>query len=511
MKPQATHCGRSVALTGCAITLLLCGVLSCAPPNVASVARWKVPDAAASGGSRDGGLAFSVPDADSPADAEGGSAAAGADVACPLDLGVVFDPVNPVEEGGDVSILDRGAQLLWRAVRGVTREGGSRLLQSARMLEQIVANTMGDGEPSGLAQERLYRLATTEAVLGAWAHSARARAGLTEAAAACAALEKEASDRAIAAYSQLRAEVAGTQAPDGGVDSPPRSQEVLELLAFEYRLANDPVNSRRIYSELLARGLPAAVAAGRLGLGDLACAAAGRGDARQWDMAIAEYRRAVQASPPAPERRYAWYRLGCALRRRGDVRGALDAFERAAVRATSHADLVGTVQERANALSALKATYAEAGTPTGAFESFRRVSDDPGLSRGAMAMMAELATEYVRLGRTREAAAAFRELVARDPANRCAWLERRALGAEIAGRSSLTFLARVPEDFRGRIQPAERAGPPSAYAVVSDGERFVVLRSTPTLRALQGQSVVVARDNKGRLVVRADPDKDIGR
>ena len=85
------------------------------------------------------------------------------------------------------------------------------------------------------------------------------------------------------------------------------------------------------------------------------------------------------------------------------------------------------------------------------------------------------------------------------------------LGAEIAARSGLAFLARIPEDFRGRIQPAERAGPTCAYAVVSDGERFVVLRSTPALRALQGQSVAVARDAKGRLVVRPDPNKDIER
>jgi len=90
-------------------------------------------------------------------------------------------------------------------------------------------------------------------------------------------------------------------------------------------------------------------------------------------------------------------------------------------------------------------------------------------------------------------------------------LERRALGAEIAARSGLTFLARVPEGFQGRIQTDERAGPPSAYAVISDGERFVVLRSTPALRALQGQSVVVARDSKGRLVVGPAPDKDMGR
>jgi len=54
----------------------------------------------------------------------------------------------------------------------------------------------------------------------------------------------------------------------------------------------------------------------------------------------------------------------------------------------------------------------------------------------------------------------------------------------------------LPEGFRGRIQPAEGAGPPSANAVASDGKRFVVLRATPALRALQGQSVSVARDGK---------------
>jgi type IV secretory pathway VirD2 relaxase len=89
--------------------------------------------------------------------------------------------------------------------------------------------------------------------------------------------------------------------------------------------------------------------------------------------------------------------------------------------------------------------------------------------------------------------------------------ERRALGAGIAARSGMTFLARAPEDFRGRMQPAERAAPPGVYVVVSDGERFVVLRSTPALRALQGQSVAVTRDAKGCLVVRPGPDHDIGR
>jgi hypothetical protein len=114
----------------------------------------------------------------------------------------------------------------------------------------------------------------------------------------------------------------------------------------------------------------------------------------------------------------------------------------------------------------------------------------------------------------RQAVAARREALRRlgigpddpDRVGKVRELERRALGAEIAARSGMTFLARAPEGFRGRIQPTEGTGPPSAYAVVSDGERFVVLRATSALRALQGQSVAVARDAQGRLVVRPGPD-----
>ena len=119
----------------------------------------------------------------------------------------------------------------------------------------------------------------------------------------------------------------------------------------------------------------------------------------------------------------------------------------------------------------------------------------------------------------RQAVAERREALRRlgvepDDPNRVAKLselERREFGAEVAARSGLTFLARVPEGFRGRIEPTRGAGPPSAYAVVSDGERFVVLRATSLLHALQGQSVEVTRDGKGRLVVRPALDRDIDR
>jgi YD repeat-containing protein len=52
--------------------------------------------------------------------------------------------------------------------------------------------------------------------------------------------------------------------------------------------------------------------------------------------------------------------------------------------------------------------------------------------------------------------------------------------------------------------------PGAAYAVVSDGQRFILLRATPALRAAHGKTVTVTRDAKGRLLVRPDPDKDIG-
>ncbi|MCL2448920.1 MAG: hypothetical protein FWD17_08240 [Polyangiaceae bacterium] len=92
---------------------------------------------------------------------------------------------------------------------------------------------------------------------------------------ACAVLASAASERAIAAYSRLRAQVESVPATDGG--RPPRVDawepafpfatswfEVLELQAFEYRRAGDTASARRIYADLLARGRPAAVAAGHL-------------------------------------------------------------------------------------------------------------------------------------------------------------------------------------------------------------------------------------------------------
>jgi len=89
-------------------------------------------------------------------------------------------------------------------------------------------------------------------------------------------------------------------------------------------------------------------------------------------------------------------------------------------------------------------------------------------------------------------------------------VERRAVGREIAARSRQAFVPTAPDAFRGRVEPGHASLPGASYAIVSDGQRFIVLRTTPALQAAHGKTVTVTRDAKGRLLVRPDPDRDIG-
>jgi len=58
-------------------------------------------------------------------------------------------------------------------------------------------------------------------------------------------------------------------------------------------------------------------------------------------------------------------------------------------------------------------------------------------------------------------------------------LQRRAVGEEVAARSRQKFLAQAPSTFRGRLRPLQEH---DAYAVVSDGARFVLVPASPELR-----------------------------
>jgi hypothetical protein len=88
--------------------------------------------------------------------------------------------------------------------------------------------------------------------------------------------------------------------------------------------------------------------------------------------------------------------------------------------------------------------------------------------------------------------------------------QRRAVGREIAARTRQAFLPTAPDGFRGRVEVGLASPPGASYAVVSDGQRFIVLPTTPALQAAHAKTVTVTRDATGRLLVRADPDRDIG-
>jgi hypothetical protein len=89
-------------------------------------------------------------------------------------------------------------------------------------------------------------------------------------------------------------------------------------------------------------------------------------------------------------------------------------------------------------------------------------------------------------------------------------LQTREVGGEIAARSGQTFLPSPPDGFRGRVQLRDVEPSGGSYAVISDGQRFIVLRATAGLRGAEGKSVTVTRNARGRLVVRGARSQDIG-
>jgi type IV secretory pathway VirD2 relaxase len=89
-------------------------------------------------------------------------------------------------------------------------------------------------------------------------------------------------------------------------------------------------------------------------------------------------------------------------------------------------------------------------------------------------------------------------------------LEWRTVGKELAA-SSRQFFVSVGEGFRGRVLDAYVSPAGASYTAVSNGERFVLVKTNPSLGTLRGKTVAVVRDQRGHLVAREIADRDIGR
>jgi hypothetical protein len=86
-------------------------------------------------------------------------------------------------------------------------------------------------------------------------------------------------------------------------------------------------------------------------------------------------------------------------------------------------------------------------------------------------------------------------------------LERENVAKHFAKRSQQEYVPVPPSGFQGRAQEFVAPGGAS-YAIVSDGQRFVVVQTTEA-RRWNGKAVTLTRDAKGRPVVREGPDRGL--
>jgi hypothetical protein len=87
-------------------------------------------------------------------------------------------------------------------------------------------------------------------------------------------------------------------------------------------------------------------------------------------------------------------------------------------------------------------------------------------------------------------------------------LERRSAGNEVAASSEQSFIPSAPDGFRGRVL-THTTPTGASYTLVSDGARFVVIKTTASLQSLKGRSVTVTLDGQGRAIVRPAPDRGL--
>ena len=86
-------------------------------------------------------------------------------------------------------------------------------------------------------------------------------------------------------------------------------------------------------------------------------------------------------------------------------------------------------------------------------------------------------------------------------------LERDSVAGQFAKHSGQTFVAEPPTGFTGQVRDFVAPGGAS-YAIISDGQRFVVIR-TPDAHRWCGRSVTVNRDAKGRPLLQGVLGRDL--
>ena len=236
--------------------------------------------------------------------------------------------------------------------------------------------------------------------------------------------------------------------------------EVLYYLAYEYEQAQDYVNARKVYYELIenvpqSKYIPNAY----LAFGELFFNEA-QSDPAKWDLAAASYREVVKYPPPDNKvYGYAHYKLAYVHWNKGEFARALDEFKKTIDYGTQFASLPNAAALATSARRDIIPVYALAGKPEAAFNFFRTISGD-GKNETAKTyqMMDDLGQNYLDTGHYREAIVLYQDLMQRDRGERLCKYQSNITQATMAMKSSNKETIRAELDRQIEVYKSFQTG-----------------------------------------------------
>jgi tetratricopeptide (TPR) repeat protein len=249
---------------------------------------------------------------------------------------------------------------------------------------------------------------------------------------------KTARDSAIKYYTKLKDQYQKwCQFPT----NPPGEQgcidEVLYYLAYEYEQAGTFEKARDVYLELTenwkkSKFVPNAY----LAFGELYFQEA-QGDPGKWPYAANFYKEVLKYDPPDNKLwGYAAYKLAYVMWNQGDYGAAIDEFKQVIDFGMKYSSLPNASGLAKSARRDIIPVYALKGNPGKAYDFFRPLSGDKGVSsEGTYHMMEELGLNLLDTGHYPEAIILYKDLVARNKGDRLCFYQAQITQAVMASQS----------------------------------------------------------------------------
>ena len=241
--------------------------------------------------------------------------------------------------------------------------------------------------------------------------------------------------------------------------------EVLYYLAYEYEQAEDLVNARKVYYELIqktpnSKYIPSAyLAFGELFFGEA------QSDASKFELAKQAYTEVTKYPPPDNKMfGYAHYKLAYVNWNQEDFPRALTHFKKTIEFAEQYPSLPNAGPLASAARKDLVPVYALSGRPEAAYGFFKKLSGDKGSDdTKTFEMMNMLGQNYLDTGYYAEAIALYQDLMRRDKGDRYCQYHAKIAEATLAMKSgnkdqikkTLDGQVAVFKEFKGASHSAD--------------------------------------------------------